>query len=526
MKRFLPLLSALVVLVSLTSSMNAQGIVTIGNNSAAYDYPEYFPFNYYWWSTISEAVYTESDILGGGWTGGPGKIESLAWNVTVANPWSNGIVTIMMMNTTATSHPGGPHTPDNLFTVVWQGPAPLFTTLGWNEFTLTNPFNYTGGGVHIKIIKDGTAYSYPYTTFAKSYTTNYTFAADYSDVPAATLVGWNYLSQYSFRPDLQMRICNGPKSEISMDIPAFVNIPGSIPVNYAGGRPEGDFTITVTVRLMDLQNNVVVEMPAEYIPISGEGQTYGSGIVNIPTGAVPPGYYIVSVIFNTMDQCNGMGDEELTSSLLVLPAGAQPCVVYPGDVTNDGLCNYGDIKGLNNYIHDANLQSSWLRGPARYRADAATNPLTYIEWTPQAAVPWQTPNGCYMDTDGNGTVNNFDYIAIKMNWMRDKNADVKKDNGSFSVSSFELGQNFPNPFNPETSINYTLPENSSVKLRVYNSAGELVRELVNESSQAAGIHSVKFGGNDLATGTYIAVVEMTGKSGATYSKSIKMSLTK
>ncbi len=519
MKKLLRSLFVLVAFFAFGAAGMAQGIVTIGNNSAAYDYPEYFPFNYYWWSTISESLYPESEILGGGWTGGPGKIESLSWYVDYAYAWSNGIITIMMMNTSDTYVMDGSHTPDNMFTVVWQGPAPVFTTTGWNEFTLTNPFNYTGEGILIKIIKDGTAYTYPYTT-------NYCFRADYMDVPASTLVGWDYLYTYSFRPDLQMRICNGPKSEIDMSIPPFVNIPGAIPVSYTGGRPEGDFTITVTVRLYDLQHNLIVEMPAEYIPISGEGQTSGSGVVNIPTGAVPPGYYIVSVTFNTMDQCNAMGDEELTEALLVLPSGAQPCIVYPGDVTNDGLCNYGDIKGLNNYIHNANLQTSWLRGPGRYRADAATNPLSYIEWTPQAAVPWQTPEGCYMDTDGNGTVNNFDYIAIKLNWMRDMNDAVKNGQNQFTVQNFEMYQNFPNPFNPQTTIDYMLSEKSSVRIRVFNATGEMVRELVN-GTQDAGLHTATFIANDLASGTYIAIMDAVGsETGTKYDKTMKMTLAK
>jgi hypothetical protein len=56
---------------------------------------------------------------------------------------------------------------------------------------------------------------------------------------------------------------------------------------------------------------------------------------------------------------------------------------------------------------------------------------------------------------------------------------------------FELDQNFPNPFNPTTSIRFNLPMDSNVKLNVFNVLGEEVAELLNENI-TAGYHSVKF----------------------------------
>ena len=64
---------------------------------------------------------------------------------------------------------------------------------------------------------------------------------------------------------------------------------------------------------------------------------------------------------------------------------------------------------------------------------------------------------------------------------------------------FALSQNYPNPFNPETIINYTLPEQQNVSLRVYNMLGELVKELVNEV-KPAGTYTVTFDGSSAAGG--------------------------
>ena len=67
---------------------------------------------------------------------------------------------------------------------------------------------------------------------------------------------------------------------------------------------------------------------------------------------------------------------------------------------------------------------------------------------------------------------------------------------------FVLSQNYPNPFNPETRIDYTLPEQQNISLRVYNMLGELVQELLNEV-KPPGRYSVTFNASKLPSGIYI-----------------------
>jgi len=69
-------------------------------------------------------------------------------------------------------------------------------------------------------------------------------------------------------------------------------------------------------------------------------------------------------------------------------------------------------------------------------------------------------------------------------------------------STYQLSQNFPNPFNPTTTISYQILAESNVKLLLFSITGELVRELVN-SSQAAGSYNVTLDASGLASGTYI-----------------------
>lgn len=103
-------------------------------------------------------------------------------------------------------------------------------------------------------------------------------------------------------------------------------------------------------------------------------------------------------------------------------------------------------------------------------------------------------------------------------------------NGSFQYSSivevdfmpgqFQLSQNFPNPFNPITTIKFQISVESKVILRVFNILGEQVAELLNEFKKE-GIHQVDFSAQNLASGTYIYSLSVNG-----FTLNRKMILTK
>ncbi len=66
---------------------------------------------------------------------------------------------------------------------------------------------------------------------------------------------------------------------------------------------------------------------------------------------------------------------------------------------------------------------------------------------------------------------------------------------------FLLAQNFPNPFNPTTTMRYSLPHRSHVLLTVFNTLGQQVAELV-DGEMEAGSYIVQFNGRNLASGVY------------------------
>jgi hypothetical protein len=76
-------------------------------------------------------------------------------------------------------------------------------------------------------------------------------------------------------------------------------------------------------------------------------------------------------------------------------------------------------------------------------------------------------------------------------------------------TSYELEQNFPNPFNPTTQIRFALPQAGTVTLVVYNLLGQEIADVVNEV-KAAGVYSVQFDAKNLASGTYLYRMQVNG----------------
>jgi len=104
-------------------------------------------------------------------------------------------------------------------------------------------------------------------------------------------------------------------------------------------------------------------------------------------------------------------------------------------------------------------------------------------------------------------------------------------NGSFNLSDvinaevalpdkFELKQNYPNPFNPNTLISYNLPLDCSVKMSVYDVAGRLVKNVINEN-QKAGYHDYNFNAGNLSSGIYFYSVVAISTTGQKNFQSVK-----
>lgn len=98
--------------------------------------------------------------------------------------------------------------------------------------------------------------------------------------------------------------------------------------------------------------------------------------------------------------------------------------------------------------------------------------------------------------------------------------------GIVTPDDYKLDQNYPNPFNPSTAINFSLPLDKKISLKVFNMIGQEVRTLVDSKDLKKGNHQITWDGTNnfgskVASGNYI--VKLTFGN---FAKSIKMTLLK
>ena len=79
-----------------------------------------------------------------------------------------------------------------------------------------------------------------------------------------------------------------------------------------------------------------------------------------------------------------------------------------------------------------------------------------------------------------------------------------------------MHQNFPNPFNPDTTIKYDLAESADITLQIYNVLGQVVRTLVASEAQNAGRYQIRWNGMDergvpVSSGVYFYQISAEGK---------------
>jgi len=111
----------------------------------------------------------------------------------------------------------------------------------------------------------------------------------------------------------------------------------------------------------------------------------------------------------------------------------------------------------------------------------------------------------------NGTTYHYSLIAVNVNGARQVlgNVSVTPAFDAATVTEYALHQNFPNPFNPTTSIALDLVDNGFASLKVYNLMGQEVASLVN-GNLTSGRHIVSFEASSLSSGVYLYRLNVNG----------------
>lgn len=128
---------------------------------------------------------------------------------------------------------------------------------------------------------------------------------------------------------------------------------------------------------------------------------------------------------------------------------------------------------------------------------------TQVNTREQSSYTFTTePRGSF-STSYSGPVGTYPVVGearfiLRVSYDALTSADMIK----VSPEEFALHDAFPNPFNPSTQIQYTLPEATQVTLEVFNSVGQKVKELVN-GQKSAGYHTTTFDASGLSSGVYL-----------------------
>ena len=210
---------------------------------------------------------------------------------------------------------------------------------------------------------------------------------------------------------------------------------------------------------LDIQGNLEDYFVVNYF---GEADYLGQGSSGVP-GHIPGAFQFTPYV--------SMGIDQMLNNI----PGDMPVVVY-------------DWAGQHSSAVVAYLN---MLGYQAYSLKFGANALFHSQLTAHSWGPW--------------AMNDFPLVAGS-----DPTAVPEADP---SLVTF-LG-NYPNPFNPSTTISYRLAETVVVSLRVYDLSGRLVRTLVQGEGQSQGTHEFVWGGrNDsgqsMASGTYVYRLDAGG----------------
>ncbi len=111
---------------------------------------------------------------------------------------------------------------------------------------------------------------------------------------------------------------------------------------------------------------------------------------------------------------------------------------------------------------------------------------------------------------GVGMVSSTVYIYKAGFWYQSGNIVIGIESISNALPrEFRLEHNYPNPFNPQTTIKFALPDRSFVTLKIFDLLGREVTSLVDGDLQP-GVHKVVFDANGLSNGVYFFRIQTDG----------------
>ncbi len=218
------------------------------------------------------------------------------------------------------------------------------------------------------------------------------------------------------------------------------------------------------------------------------------------------GWYLIDL---TPEWNNSM--TKIYALLGVIPVAIAPFYSW---IDDNGLnVNPAELSGFTSYVNENKVILKWMT------LNEINNSGFYIE---RKIINGQWINAGFVN--GGGTTNDMKYYTFtervstgNYNY-RLKQVDYNGNYEYFYLADevqvgapyrFELSQNFPNPFNPSTKINYSMPDAGRIKLKVFDISGKEVSALIN-GIQSAGFYEISFDASDLPGGVYFYSMSSAG----------------
>lgn len=230
--------------------------------------------------------------------------------------------------------------------------------------------------------------------------------------------------------------------------------------------------------------------PGEFITIFG-----GGNITGVPGFNVNPlkSRVFVSGISDTLG--NGLAN------------AGETVVVISADSSYAMYCNYGSRYGQGPPVKDFNAGIYYnMRMDAATPGDQDQSMTRYPDGSIDVLDNFVLHTEVNEDKESSPNLTVDGQQSITVNAITGENAELPK--------SFKLYGNFPNPFNPSTTIRFATPKQTLVNLAVYNLLGQKIAELANKE-YAAGIYEVQWNGKNTAgepvpTGIYLYSIQADG----------------
>lgn len=262
------------------------------------------------------------------------------------------------------------------------------------------------------------------------------------------------------------------------------------------------------------------KQPVMNITISGLSSNYLSSIISDSSGflmiscpnlntiyklKISDGFYWIYAQNNGLNKPNGMLLEREKNRIVVIDDSPEPSLIHAINLLDSSVStlytsSFNRPDGIVKDIY-GNYYVGGYYLPGVYKFDPA------FCQSPQLIYSGNNIIYPTYDFSDNSLLVTFYHANT---WARVPLSTGINDPKEY-VSDFHLYQNFPNPFNPSTTIKYHLTKNNSVSLKVFDLMGREIKTLVNKR-QKAGDYEVSFDGSEFPSGVYLYKLETNGLS--------------